>query len=147
MIQRYVKNNKEDVMELFRLNAPTYFDVSEEKDLNYYLDHEFEDYFVVVKDTKIVGAGGVNYENDETVGILSWDFIHPEFHGKGIGSELTKYRIKHIKKNDKVKLIKVRTSQLTYPFYEKMGFKTQEITKDYWAKGFDLYLMELEILK
>jgi [ribosomal protein S18]-alanine N-acetyltransferase len=58
---------------------------------------------------------------------------------------LTKYRIEKIKEYDSVKLISVRTSQLTFKFYKKFGFNIKEIIKNYWADGFDLYSMEYVI--
>ena len=46
---------------------------------------------------------------------------------------------------DGVKTITVRTSQLVYKYYEKFGFQTKEIIKDFWAKGYDLYRMEYAV--
>ena len=34
------------------------------------------------------------------------------------------------------------TSQHAYQFYEKMGFELEKIEKEYWAKNFDLYIMQ-----
>jgi ribosomal protein S18 acetylase RimI-like enzyme len=36
----------------------------------------------------------------------------------------------------------VRTLQLVFLFFEKLGFKTILIQKDYWAKDLNLYEME-----
>ena len=44
-----------------------------------------------------------------------------------------------------VKTIIVRTSQLAYQFYGKVGFELEKVEKDFWAAGFDLYLMRLEL--
>jgi [ribosomal protein S18]-alanine N-acetyltransferase len=57
--------------------------------------------------------------------------------------KLTQYRINQINENPKIELIVVRTTQLVYKFYEKMGFKLEKVEKDFWAKNFDLYQMQM----
>ena len=131
------------MIELLRKNTPEYFAAAEEKDLSHYLAHEMEDYFVFEKNHIIQGAGGINYFPAEQTARLSWDLIDPAHQGTGIGSALTRYRIDMLKKQSEIHHIMVRTSQLVYPFYEKMGFKLELIEKDYWAKNFDLYLMKM----
>jgi len=42
-----------------------------------------------------------------------------------------------------IEKISVRTSQFASKFYEKFGCKLLEVVKDYWAKGIDMYRMEL----
>jgi len=72
--------------------------------------------------------------------------IHPDYQGHGIGRLLTEHRINHIKHNSKdIELIVVRTTQLVFKFYTKMGFALNKIEQDFWAKGFDLYQMELKL--
>jgi N-acetylglutamate synthase-like GNAT family acetyltransferase len=90
----------------------------------------------------IVGAGGINYEPQSKAAVISWDIIKPTEHGKGIGRKLTQHRIQHINTQPDIEKIIVRTSQHTYEFYKKMGFKLLKVEKDYWADGFDLYWME-----
>ncbi len=140
-IKKYSNTNKSAVIELLRSNTPEYFDPTEETDLINYLDHEREDYFIVEENSQIVGAGGINYFLDEKTARISWDMIAPNAQGKGLGQHLIKYRIAHIKKNHLIDQIVVRTSQLVYQFYEKMGFELEEIVKGYWAKNYDLYIM------
>ncbi|WP_224996418.1 GNAT family N-acetyltransferase [Cesiribacter sp. SM1] len=139
MIREYTSKDKEQILELLRLNTPQYFDRSEESDFVEYLDLRVESYFVVEDQGKIIGSGGINFLDDNTEARISWDIIHPDYQGKGVGKQLTLFRIEEIKKIDAVRLIKVRTTQLVYRFYEKMGFRLEKIEKDYWAKGFDLY--------
>jgi ribosomal-protein-alanine N-acetyltransferase len=142
MIRAYSESDKPEVIKLLQLNTPEYFDPSEEIEFIDYLDNKIEDYFVVLRKSKIVGAGGINYFPDENMSRISWDMIHPDYQGKGVGKELIQYRIELIKASSKnIELIVVRTSQLTYKFYKKMGFELDKIEKDFWAKGFDLYQM------
>lgn len=142
MIKEYSESDKQEVIRLLQLNTPEYFDPSEEIEFIDYLDNKIEDYFVVLRKSKVVGAGGINYFPDENTSRISWDMIHPEYQGKGVGKELTQYRINLIKASSKnIELIVVRTTQLTYKFYQKMGFTLDKIEKDFWAKGFDLYQM------
>ena len=141
-IREYEPTDKDAVINLIRLNIPKYFAPTEETDLNYYLDHERELYYVLLFDGQIVGCGGINFEDKKTTGKISWDILHPQYQGKSLGSQLLKYRIEKIKVIDSIQKITVRTSQLAYKFYEKQGFELNEVKEDYWAKGFDLYRME-----
>jgi len=140
-IRHYTTNDFEAVLALLQLNTPQYFASEEEEDLIHYLNKEIEDYFVVELHQKIIGAGGINYSEDRKTGIISWDIIHPEHQGKKIGYQLLNYRIQLLKENKSIEQIIVRTSQLTYQFYEKSEFLLSNIEKDYWAEGFDLYYM------
>jgi ribosomal protein S18 acetylase RimI-like enzyme len=145
IIRPYASADREKVLELLRLNTPAYFSPDEEKDLIHYLDHHLENYFVVEADNKLLGCGGFNAVDSPQTMRISWDIIHPEHHGKGIGSELTAFRIQQINTIEGVRMIEVRTSQMACRFYEKQGFQLREVIKDYWAEGFDLYRMEYDL--
>lgn len=142
IIRPYTPEDKIAVLGLIRLNTPKYFSKEEETDLAHYLDFEIEEYFVIQIDQIVVGSGGINFEEDKTTGIISWDIIHPEYQGKSLGGQLLQYRIDRLKNEDRIRKIIVRTSQLTNLFYEKFGFKVTEVIEDYWAKGYHLYKME-----
>ncbi|CAL2087178.1 GNAT family N-acetyltransferase [Tenacibaculum sp. 190524A02b] len=144
MIRAYSTTDKSQLIEILRKNIPDFFDYSEEKDFKNYLDNELEDYFVYEENGKIIGSGGINYYTHEKTARISWDIIDPKTQGKGIGKKLTQFRINHINNNIEIDKIIVRTSQLAYKFYEKMGFQLVSIEKDFWAKDFDLYLMEMK---
>lgn len=141
-IREFDQEDKNNVLELFRLNTPTFFSLDEELDLIFYLENEIEKYFVVQLDGKLVGCGGINFKENGAIGLLSWDFLHPQVQRRGIGTALLNHRVNILKSIPTVKKIKVRTSQHAYIFYEKGGFELIEKVKDYWAAGFDLYSME-----
>ncbi|MGK7397515.1 MAG: GNAT family N-acetyltransferase [Candidatus Cyclobacteriaceae bacterium M3_2C_046] len=94
---------------------------------------------------RIIGAGGINYFYHQGLTRLSWDLVHPNYHERGIGTSLVQYRLEIIKTNPLIKKVQVRTSQLTYGFYEKMGFRLEKTEKNSWADGFDLYQMVMSI--
>ena len=142
-IREYDTKDKNEVINLIRLNTPEYFGVEEESDLNKYLETERELYYVLLNDQKIVGCGGINFFENNTIGRISWDIFHPDYQGKSLGTKLLKHRIDKINSIESIQKITVRTSQVVYKFYEKQGFELFEIKKDYWAEGFDLYNMEL----
>ena len=142
-IRPYEKSDKTDVINLFRLNTPSYFSTEEEDDLIYFLENEREQYYVVSINEEIVGCGGYNFSEDKSIGVICWDIVHPNFQGKSVGRNLLNYRITQIKIVPNIRKITVRTSQLVYRFYEKQGFVLLEIVPDYWSKGFHLYRMEL----
>lgn len=144
-IRKYNPLDKPQLIELLRLNTPAYFSPNEENDLIEYLDKDSENYYVLEIDNKILGCGGFNLWDDGKVARISWDILHPQSQGKGLGTELTKFRIQKIKEIESVKTIVVRTSQLVYKFYEKFGLEIREIVKDYWDEGFDLYLLDNDV--
>lgn len=145
MIRPYHAQDKQQLLALLSLNTPRFFAPSEAADFADYLNSHVEGYFIVEAAEQIVGCGGINYFPEEATARLSWDIIHPDYQAQGIGRELTFYRIREIKKNPTIKMILVRTTQLVYRFYEKMGFTLEKTEKDFWAPGFDLYQMKMQL--
>lgn len=142
IISNYSPADKAEVLNLISLNTPTYFAPHEWHELDEYLAKFVELYYVIYVEGIMVAAAGINFENQGQHATMSWDIIHPDFQGQGIGSLLVKHRLAVLANYPKVVKVISRTSQLTYPFYEKHGFKTVDTQKDYWAAGIDLYAME-----
>lgn len=146
-IRPYKTTDIDDVISLLRLNTPKFFAADEEVDLVNYLESKRELYYVLLYDQKIVGCGGINFADNKTTGIISWDIFHPDYQGKSLGTHLLKHRLDELNTIDDIQKIIVRTSQIAYGFYEKQGFEILEIVKDYWAVGFDMYLMKFKYLE
>ncbi|QCR24956.1 GNAT family N-acetyltransferase [Pontibacter sp. SGAir0037] len=145
MIRAYSSKDKDDLLALIRLNMPAFFHPDEEQDFRDYLNHHARHYYVIEDEGMVLGAGGINYFEDDGSAKLSWDLVHPDAQGKGYGSQLVHFRITEVKTQPAINLLIVRTSQLVYKFYEKAGFKLVRKQKDYWAEGFDLYQMEMKL--
>jgi ribosomal-protein-alanine N-acetyltransferase len=144
-IRPYIPSDYPQIIELFRLNTPEYFSPDEEEGLADYLNSHIQYHYIAEIDGKIMGCGGYAISKDRSTAHIAWDIVHPDSHGKGVGRKLTAFRIEEIRKIESVNIIVVRTSQLAYKFYEKFGFKLKEVTKNYWAEGFDLYHMEYDM--
>ena len=99
-------------------------------------------YSLIVKDDVIVGCGGIalnqptKYTNEPHV-IMTWGMVDNKHHKEGFGKLLLLHRIEQAKE------IYPGTTQHTYQFFEKYGFKTVAYEKDHWGKDLDLYQMEL----
>jgi len=145
MIRTANKDDHFTLLHLLDLNSPEYFAPKEKTDYIDYLENKLEKYFVFEENGEIIGAGGLNFFPEEKSARISWDMVHPNHHGKGIGRKLTEHRINFVKELITYKKIVVRTSQLAYPFYEKFGFSLVKYEENYWAEGFLLYHMEMTI--
>ena len=125
IIREYTPDDKSRVMNLIRLNTPEYFAPEEEADA-----------------VEVVRGPNINFADHHTTGKISWDIIHPAWQRKSLGTRLLQFRLEKLKSIAGIRRITVRTSQAAYRFYQKRGFVLNEIKKDYWADGLDLYGME-----
>ncbi|MEZ4903637.1 MAG: GNAT family N-acetyltransferase [Spirosomataceae bacterium] len=144
-LRPYELSDRRTLERIFLLNTPKYFAPEEVGDFLEYLDLFGDDYVVAVVDKRVVGGGGYWIRSFDQQGGLSWAFLHPDFQGTGIGKELAEYRIEKIKNTGIAKTIMVETSQHSFGFYEKLGFKLLSKQPDYWAKGIDLYSAVLDL--
>lgn len=141
-IRKYTNADRAGVLELLRLNTPAFFAPEETADFEEYLDYHREQYFVTESDGKILACGGFNLTEDGRTAKISWDIVHPESQGSGVGTELTRFRIREMRQIESVERISVRTSQFAFRFYARFGLQLQETVKDFWAPGYDMYRME-----
>jgi ribosomal-protein-alanine N-acetyltransferase len=145
MIRPYVPTDKIDLLDLLNHHIPKYFAPCERQDFAAYLDNEREDYYVVEDAGVVVAGGGINYLREGREARISWDMVHPEYQGRGVGSELTLFRLNEIRQRPGIRTVTVRTSQMAYQFYEKFGFRLGRIEKDFWDEGYDLYEMRMNV--
>jgi [ribosomal protein S18]-alanine N-acetyltransferase len=144
-IRTYATSDFNACLAVFDANTPHYFAPSERDWFINYFSKEIEDFYVVEKDDKIVACGGVNYEDNNTTGILSWGMVLPDYQKQGIGTALTKHRIEVMKSKESLTTARVRTAQHTFKFYEKMGFALTHFEAGYFGGLFDLYDMRMDL--
>jgi N-acetylglutamate synthase-like GNAT family acetyltransferase len=150
-IKEYLPEHKDRLLQIFESNMPLYFAEEELQLFFNFLDRDALQrgpYSVIFNDDTIVGCGGIalnqpsKYTNELHV-IMTWGMIDNKVHKNGFGKELLLFRIKQAKELYPEVKIALGTTQYTFSFFEKYGFKTVAYEKDHWAKGLDLYQMEL----
>jgi N-acetylglutamate synthase-like GNAT family acetyltransferase len=150
VIKEYKKKDRIGCINAFKSNVPAYFTNEEVQDFETFLTRLDSDsnktrFYVIHDDTKIIGCGGFGDKDNKGIISLAWGLIHKDFHKKGYGKKLLLYRI------DQIKLLRTKfpviidTTQYSYGFFEKYGFKTTKITNDYYQIGMHRYDMTLEI--
>lgn len=141
-------------MEAFKTNVPKYFTLEEIDEFDRFLaklgDSAAPDnplYYVLELDNKLIGCGGFG-EKEGIDGIASitfvWGMVRSDYHKKGFGDELLRFRLAEIKKQFPDWKVILDTTQFSYTFFEKYGFKTLKITENSYGEGMHRYDMILE---
>lgn len=147
MIRPYNVHDKKELVDIFKLNTPKYFDPKEVNDFEEYLEQHSVTYLVIEYENKIVGGAGCNFREKDNTGRITWIFFHPNYTGLGLGKKMVEHCLSILKLNLTLEKVVVTTSQLAYKFFKKFGFSLKETERNYWGPGLDLYLMELPIDK
>lgn len=143
-ITDYKDSYKNSCIEIFESNLPVFFADDEKALFIEYLDKfAGENYYVVKKDGNIIACGGIYFDEKTNSGGLAWGMVHADFQGRGIGRKFTTYRIDLLKTAYPGSKYEIETSQHTTAFYRKLGFVTDEIIIDGFARGFDKYNMSI----
>src|SRR5690606_15287577 len=129
-----------------------YFAPHELKDFDEWLDKQrdrhtlggTDEYFVVELDGKIIACGGYCMNPEKTQARLTWGLVIDELHEQGIGKMFVEYRIEAIRDQFQGCEIALDTTQHTYPFFEKVGFKVAQVTDNFYTEGLHRYDMVLE---
>ena len=147
-IRLYALKDKAHCVDIFKSNCPEYLDPREFAQFESFLDSDvLENYFVIEDHGEIVGCGGFDIYQKKNEGRLTWGLVHKNYHKKGYGKALFEFRFREIRKALQKKKnihISLETSQKTYRFFEKLGFKVIDIAKDFYGKELDKYTMELK---
>lgn len=142
VIRQYLPEDKLKLIELFKLNIPTFFDPKELIDFTNYLEQRTDTYFTLVIEKTIIGGIGNFVCEEDSSGRISWIFIHPHQTGNGYGKQAVDYSLKLLRNNSSIKTLIVETSQHAHEFFSTFGYNLVKKEKDYWGEGLDLYLME-----
>ena len=141
-IRAYMPADREACLAIFRSNLPKYFAPEELLLFTNWLDKPgLEDYFVLEVGQQVIGCGGYYTLPELQLANLAWGMIHQEYHGKGYGRQLTEFRLERMREKHPTFERRLSTSQHTFLFYQKMGYRTVEIIKDGFGPGLDKYVM------
>ena len=143
MIRAYQLSDREQLIDLFKLNTPTYFDPDEQCEFEKYLDRHGDTYLTIVHKNQIVGGAGYRITDGNTVGRITWIFFHPDSAGHGLGRQAVEHCMTIFRLTSSIEKVVVTTSQFAYRFFEKFGMQLTETAQDHWGPGLDLYRMEM----
>ena len=141
----YQKEDKMTCLNLLKSNQPLYFNHHDLYDFEEWLETgQMETYWVLMQDHKAIGCGGIFINHELQEAGLAWGMIHHEYHQYGYGRRLVEFRLNEISKRVSYP-IKLCTSQHTYRFYEKLGFRIHKITLQGFDETLDRYDLILEL--
>lgn len=147
-IKKYSTSDYDQCVNIFKSNIPEYFAKDELSDFQDYIKNisktkdGWTDFFYILKrDKKIVGCAGLGLNKSKKIATLSWGMVDKNYHRNGIGTQLTNYRLNLLQSYKLDLKIRLDTSQHSYLFYEKFGFKIEDIEKDGYEKGMHKYYM------
>jgi ribosomal protein S18 acetylase RimI-like enzyme len=145
-LRGFTPDDLPDCLRIFDSNIPRYFRVEERPDYVAFLDELSGPYFVLVGTSgAVVGCGGYALADGSDVADLCWGMVARASHGRGAGQALAQLRIDRVRTDGRVRAIALETSQLTSPFYERLGFRTLGVERDGYAPGLDRVSMRLEL--
>ena len=130
-------------LSIFESNIPEFIDTTEKPLFINFLSRKEIIYFILCESKELIACGGYAHDNKKDNVVLCWGLVHNQFHKMGFGTHLLQYRLKHIMKNYPNANIILDTSQRTYKFYERLNFKVDKITSNFYRKGLDRYDMSL----
>jgi predicted GNAT family N-acyltransferase len=71
--------------------------------------------------------------------------VRGDLHGRGLGNQLTTYRLDQLRARPAVREIRIETSQLTESYYARHGFVAVQRRSDGFAPGLDEIRMVLKL--
>lgn len=154
IIRKYEASDKDSCMGIFKTNVPKYFTLEEVDEFERFLtklnDPEARDnppYYVMELENKLIGCGGIGdkkgIDGEDSITFV-WGMVERSYHKQGFGEQLLIFRLKEIKAQFPNKPVILDTTQFSYTFFEKYGFRTLKITENGYGEGMNRYDMVLE---
>ena len=147
-IVKYSVCDFDNCVNIFKSNIPEYFAKNELSEFKDYLNNISkttngwtDSFFILELDKKLVGCAGIGLNKSKKIASLSWGMVDINYHRNGFGTLLTNYRLNLLKSVNLNLEISLDTSQYSYLFYEKFGFKIVDIENDGYKKGMHKYYM------
>ncbi|MNJ85872.1 hypothetical protein D3C87_33520 [compost metagenome] len=153
-IRKYAESDKSACIEVFKTNVPKYFMAAEINDFEELLtklenpDESNElPYYVMELNDQIIGCGGFGEKEGTDAITFVWGMVHNDYHKKGYGEQLLVFRLAEINKQFPDKEVVLDTTQFSFTFFEKYGFRTVKITENSYGEGMHRYDMVLDDFK
>jgi len=141
----YTPGDSAACVSIFRSNVPTYFRDHELSGFLDFLDSPPCPYSVILTDGQVIACGGFGLHPGSDTADLCWGMVHADHHRRRVGTFLLFARLHAIVTTTVARSVRLGTSQLTDPFFERYGFTAQSRKTDGIAPGLDAVEMRLEL--
>lgn len=141
-IREYRRDDEWACLDIFDSNRPKYF-IAPERDLFAAFLRRMDQPFFVVDVMGQVRACGGFHVDDYGVGRLDWGMVRADWHHRGIGATLLRWRLDQIRQTDHAWCVLLDTSQHTAPFFAKFGFEAIRTIGNGYGPGLDKVFMRL----
>ncbi|MFN0166664.1 MAG: GNAT family N-acetyltransferase [Bryobacteraceae bacterium] len=135
-LRPYQPDDREGCLAVFDSNLPEFFHPGERPDFAGFLDRPDGSYFVLDHDGVVVGCGGYAIENADLASIC-WLMVRHDLHRNGLGKFLLFAAMRKATAQGDPTRVRLDTTPQVAAFFEKQGFRVQEVTPDGIAPGFD----------
>ncbi len=109
-VRKYQPGDRTQCIDIFKSNAPLFFDPTELADFEFWLNGQDENrlaykqtkaeyYYVVEQDNTVVACGGFYIPREEERGNMVWGMVSNSLHRQGIGRKLFQFRMDQILRN------------------------------------------------
>lgn len=144
----YTADDFSACLAIFDSNVPTYFAPEERAEFCEYLESVNDrdrPCLVLASNGSVVACGGLITEAGNRQARLAWGMVDRAFHGRGVGTRLTRARLALARATPGITELGLETSQHTHGFYEGFGFTVSKITPNGIASGLDRWDMTLRL--
>jgi [ribosomal protein S18]-alanine N-acetyltransferase len=154
-IRNYTPLDREACLCIFDGNTPLFFDPSERESLVNWLNAKdaermaystnlAEPFYVLELDGGVVGCAGFYIPGHDKLANMVWGMVERNLHKKGLGRQLLEYRIGIVQQHYPDCRVLLDTTQHSYGFFERLGFRVTKITPDCYGPGLSRYDMVLD---
>ena len=145
-VRDYTSTDEPACLALFDSNVPDFFLPSERQDFRDFLLRLATPYFVVEDAAgMVVGCGGYAVDRVTRTARLCWGMVRHDLHRTGIGRALLEARLDRMRADGLVDAVELDTTQNTYAFFERWGFRTSSVEPEGYGPGMDRYEMRLDL--
>jgi GNAT superfamily N-acetyltransferase len=131
---------------LLDANSPRFFGARDREDYLAFLAAPSRPYWVLLDPSgTVVGCGGAAVSPRQRAGFLTYGMVHPDRHGRGLGTLLTAFRLRWLAAQPGIDRVLIDTSNETEGFYARFGFRTLRVIPDAYAPGLHQHDMELAL--
>lgn len=143
-IREYQLKDRLDCLRIFNSNIPKYFANEERALFDKYLHAPPGKYWVMENDQGLIACAGYGVQ-DGNQGRLHWGMVMHGCHGEGYGTKFLKFRLHKLVEDPTVAYIGLDTSQHTWEFFHRFGFREFNVTPNGYGPGLHKHDMRWDL--